>query len=268
VKFIRLEFDDDVAVVSLSNPEGNRINFQMREEIYLVLERIGASDVRVLLIRGEGKDFCLGGDIREWVGVPSDRLRPRVEVFAKALDLLAALRIPTLAAVQGGCMGGGFELALACDMIIAASSAKFMFPEALIGLMTLQGGVYSLAERIGPNKAMELILLPEPVPAERMAEWNVVNRVVGEDALASEAAAIARQLALGSPDAYARTKALMNVWRRGGPVEARASLYDITMPLFDTQDVQTALRDAVTAVAAGQPFPKATFERSSRPVET
>lgn len=73
---------------------------------------------------GEGADFCAGGDIREWPGIPADVLRPRIEVFANALDRLERLPIPTIAAVQGACHGGSFELALACDLIIATRFAR------------------------------------------------------------------------------------------------------------------------------------------------
>ena len=80
-------------------------------------------------------------------------------------------------------MGGGFELALSCDMILASRSAHFAFPEARLGIMTLQGGMLQLAERVGRSKAIELVLLSEPITAEQMALWNVVNRVVEDGEL-------------------------------------------------------------------------------------
>jgi enoyl-CoA hydratase/carnithine racemase len=115
----------------------------------------------------------IGGDVRDWPGASVAELRPKIEVFARALDHLQDLEIPTIASVQGGCMGGGFELVLACDLIIAGRSARFAFPEALVGILTLQGGVYNIAERIGRAKAIELAFLSELVSAEQMAQWNV-----------------------------------------------------------------------------------------------
>lgn len=209
MNFVHLELEGAIATMTLDQPGGNRINFQMRKEILQTVERVAASDTRVLLVKGKGPDFCLGGDIRDWPGIPAKDLRPRVEVFARAIDLLESLAMPTIAVVRGGCMGGGFELALGCDLIIAAKSARFMFPEALLGIMTLQGGVYQLAERIG------------------------------------------------------RTKALMHIWRDRGRTEARRQLYDMSMPLFDTPDVQSALRNAVAAVDAGLPIPKPVFPMRS-----
>lgn len=123
MQFIKLDLSNAIASIKLQHAGGNRINFQMREEIFNAVESVAKSDARVLVIKGDGEDFCLGGDVRDWPDVPVDKLRPRVEVFANALDRLEQLDIPTIASVQGGCAGGGFELALACDMIIASRSA-------------------------------------------------------------------------------------------------------------------------------------------------
>jgi enoyl-CoA hydratase/carnithine racemase len=156
-------------------------------------------------------------------------------------------------------MGGGFELALACDLILARTSARFGFPEALLGIITLQGGVYQLAERVGRNKAIELVFLSEVVEAKKLADWNVVNRVVDDANLETEAGTIVRRLAFGPRRSYTATKSLLRVWQQQGRFAARAALYDTSMPLFDTADVQTALHNPVNAVSAGQPIPKAIF---------
>jgi enoyl-CoA hydratase/carnithine racemase len=257
--FTRTEFKDSVAYVTLDHPEGNRINFDMRVELRDAFGEVAASGARVLVVRGEGRDFCLGGDVRDWPGIPAGKLRPRVEVFAEALDRLERLNIPTLAAVQGNCMGGGFELALSCDMIVAARDARFSFPEARLGILTLQGGMMQIADRVGRARAAELVFLSEPIAAEQMAQWNVVNRVVEDADLAAEADTIAGRLAAGPPGAYAATKRMLRLWSERGSVKARDSLYDISMPLFDTADVQTALRNAAAAAETGKPFPRATF---------
>lgn len=259
MSFIRIDLSNRIAVVTLSHPEGNRINFEMRRELLDAFEQVAASHARVLVIRGEGDDFCLGGDVRDWPGVPASTLRPRVEVFARALDRLEQLDIPTIAAVQGNCMGGGFELALSCDMILASRSAHFAFPEARLGIMTLQGGMIQLAERVGRSKAVELVFLSEPITANQMALWNVVNRVVEGGELDKEIDLLAERLAAGPPRAYAATKAIMRKWSLDGVKSAKAALYDASIPLFDTDDVQRALVSAAEAVNAGKPFPKMTF---------
>jgi enoyl-CoA hydratase/carnithine racemase len=259
MSFVCTQFVGPAAYVTLDHPGGNRINFEMRLELRDAFEQVAASDARVLVIRGEGPDFCLGGDVRDWPGIPAATLRPRVEVFARALECLESLNIPTVAAVQGTCMGGGFEMALACDMILAARNARFAFPEARLGLLTLQGGMIQIAERVGRAKAAELVFLSEPIAAEQMALWNVVNRVVDDAVLTAEVETMAARLAAGPPGAYAATKQMLRLWSASGLEMAKASLYDISMPLFDTVDVQTALRNAAAAVDAGKPFPRATF---------
>jgi enoyl-CoA hydratase/carnithine racemase len=189
-----------------------------------------------------------------WAGKSTAELTPRIGVFAQAIAALEQLKIPTIAAVQGACMGGAFELALGCDLIVAARSARFAFPEARVGIVTLQGGVFQLAERIGRNKAIEMAFLSEPVTAEQMAVWNVVNHVFEDAAL--EAEALAQRLAAGPPGAYAVTKALLSLWKQGGQTAASAALYDLSMPLFNTQDVQTAMKSAAVSMTPDSPSRK------------
>jgi enoyl-CoA hydratase/carnithine racemase len=257
--FTHLDVGGPVATLSLDHPGGNRINFEMRVELKEAVQRVEKSPARALLIRGEGPDFCLGGDIRDWPSVPTEVLREKIHVFADALDKLGRLSIPTIAAVQGGCMGGGFELALSCDLILAARSARFAFPEARLGIVTLQGGMMQIAGRVGRAKAAELVFLSEPVTAEQMRQWNVVNRVVDDADLQSDAAALARRLAEGPTKAFAATKALWRMQSEEGVAAAKAKLYDISMPLFDSEDARAALRNAAEAINAGKPFPTAIF---------
>jgi enoyl-CoA hydratase/carnithine racemase len=257
--FTHLDIGGPVATLSLDHPEGNRINFDMRVELREAVQRVEKSPARALLVRGEGDDFCLGGDVRDWPGVPTEVLRPKIQVFAEALDHLGRLSIPTIAAVQGGCMGGGFELALSCDLIVATRSARFAFPEARLGIVTLQGGMMQIAERVGRAKAAEIVFLSEPVTAEQMRQWNVVNRVMEDTDLDSQAAALATRLADGPTLAFAATKALWRMQAEQGVKAAKAKLYDVSMPLFETEDARTALRNAAEAINAGKPFPTTTF---------
>jgi enoyl-CoA hydratase/carnithine racemase len=232
----------------------------MREELLAAFRQVAQSGARVLLIRAEGRDFSLGGDIRDWPGIPSKKLRPKIEVYAEALDQLDRLSIPTVAAVQGRCLGGGLELVLSCDLVIAAKSAQFGCPEALLGIFTLQGGVFQLAQRIGRTRAAEFVFLSDLYAADAMERMNLVNRVVADEELEDAAGALVDRLVCGSPQAYATIKTLLRAWAAGGLSGAKSVLYDISMPLFDTKDVQTALHNAAAAANQDRPFPMARFE--------
>jgi enoyl-CoA hydratase/carnithine racemase len=259
MSFTRLELGGPVATLWLDHPQGNRINFDMRVELRDAMQRVALSPSRALLVRGEGADFCLGGDVRDWPGMPSNELRPKIEVFAEALEQLRRLPMPTIAAVQGGCMGGGFELALSCDLIVAAKSARFGFPEARLGILTLQGGMMLIAERVGRAKAAEMVFLSQPVSAEQLHGWNVINWVVEDLDLGARSADIAVRLADGPTKAFAATKEIWALQDAEGLAAAKANLYDISMPIFDTEDAREALRNAAEAINAGRPFPAARF---------
>ncbi len=193
--FIHLRLDGPVAVISLDHPEGNRINFMMRQELLTAMRQVADSSARVLLLRAEGRDFSLGGDVREWPGVPSNKLRPKIAILVEAIDQLESLSIPTIAAVQGRCMGGGLELILACDLVIAGESAVFGCPEAMLGIVTLQGGVVQLAQRIGPARAFEFVYFSEAHKAEEMSRLNLVNRVVADAQLDATVKELVERLA-------------------------------------------------------------------------
>jgi len=254
-----LVFEDAIATVSLHNGPGNRISFSMREELSEALREVAASAVRVLVIRAVGDDFCLGGDVREWPGVPLQQLRPKIAVFANALEQLEQLQIPTIAGVQGRCWGGGLELVLSCDLVIATQSAQFACPEALLGIVTLQGGVYQLAQRVGRTRALEMAFLSESVGADEMARLNLISRVVPIDSLSQEIDLLSTRLASGPRRAYAVTKSLLRTWSAGGISSAKEALYEVSMPLFEDEEVQSALRAAAVAADEGRPFQRAHF---------
>lgn len=256
----QLVFEGSLAVLSLVRPGGNRISFEMRRELRHAIRRVAASNARALLVRGEGADFCLGGDVSEWPDVPVDELRHKIEVFAEALDLLSRLEIPTLAAIQGGCSGGGLELALTCDLVVASQSAWFSCPEATLGILTLQGGMLQLADRIGRSRAAELIFLSEKIPVAQFHAWNMVNWIVEDSSLEHFARDMAMRLASGPTLAYGATKRLWRTQAESGERAARDALYDHSMPLFETEDARVALRSAADALAAGRPRPTIGFK--------
>ena len=162
--------------------------------------------------------------------------------------------------MQGRCLGGGFELALRADVIVAAESARFGHPEQTLGLVTLLGGIYRVAERAGRARAIDWALTSEQVPASVMAAAGVVTRVVADDSVHAAATALAERIARGPTRAHAAHKALLRIWAVGGVAAADEAMFDIAMPLFETDDVNTGLASAVRALEAGQPRPVLEFQ--------
>lgn len=245
--------DDRVATLTLNNPPQNRIDEQMSIELAAALDALTRSDARSVLLRSEGPDFSLGGDITPWPGADVRELRTLFERHMSAFNRFERLALPVIAAVHGRCLGGGFELALRADVIFAAESARFGHPEQTLGLVTLLGGIYRVAERAGRSRAAEWALTSEQVPASVMASAGVVNRIVPDEALVHEATAFAQRIAKGPTRAHAAHKALLRAWAIGGITAADEAVLDIAMPLFETEDVKTGLSSAVDALTAGRP---------------
>jgi enoyl-CoA hydratase/carnithine racemase len=201
----------------------------------------------------------VGGDITFWPGAETGYLRSFFERFLTVVNRLERLPIPTIAAVQGFCLGGGFEIALRCDIIIAERSAQFGHPEQTLAVTTLLGGVYRVAERAGRAFAADMAFTSAKVPAEEMQRRGVVNQVVDDGGLRDAVAAYATKMATGPTKAHAAHKALLRIWALGGVQAADEALMDISIPLFDSDDTQRALHSAVDSLAKGVPRPTLDF---------
>jgi enoyl-CoA hydratase/carnithine racemase len=252
--------EDRVAKLTLNNPPQNRIDEQMANELAEAVEAVTRSDARVVLLRADGPDFSLGGDIVTWPDMDARELRTLFERYMSTFNRFEQLPLPVIAAVHGLCFGGGFELALRADVIFAAESARFGHPEQSIAIVTLLGGIYRVAERAGRSRAAEWALTSEQVPAEVMAAAGVVNRVIADEELLEEATAFAQRVAKGPTRAYAAHKALLRAWAVGGVAAADDAMFDIALPLFETEDVKTTLPKAVDAFKAGRPRPAFDFQ--------
>jgi len=257
---LRYGIENDLATVVLNNPPQNRLSVEMLDELAQGLDTIGQSTARALLLRADGPDFSFGGDIVPWPEASIAQLRTVFERYMSVFNQFERLSIPTIAAVQGHCFGGGLELAVRADVIFAASSARFGHPEQTLGIVTLLGGVYRIAERAGRSRAAEWAFSSQPVPAQVMEQHGVVNRVYQDDVLLQKATDFARQLTKGPTRAHAAHKALLRSWAVGGVAAADEAMFDIAMPLFETEDVKMALPSAVNALKAGKPRPVIDFK--------
>jgi enoyl-CoA hydratase/carnithine racemase len=252
--------EDRVATLTLNNPPQNRIDEQVTNELADALDAVGRSDARAVLLRSDGPDFSFGGDITTWPDADVRELRTLFERHMSVFNQFERLPLPVIAAVQGLCFGGGFELALRADVIFAGDSARFGHPEQTLGIVTLLGGIYRVAERAGRSRAAEWALTSEQIPASVMAAAGVVNRTVPDEALAGEATAFVQKIAKGPTRAYAAHKTLLRAWAVGGIAAADEAMLDIAMPLLETEDVKAGLTSAVNAIRAGKPRPALDFQ--------
>lgn len=257
---LTVSFDEHLATIVLDRPPQNRLDDQMIDELAAAVTAIERSGARAVLLRSEGHDFCFGGDIMDWPDASIHELRARFERYLSVFNRFERLALPVIAAVQGLCFGGGLELALRADMIFAGESATFGHPEQSLGIVTVLGGIYRVAERAGRSRASEWAMTSERVPAATMERFGVVNRIVEDAELVKEARAFAQKVARGPTRAYAAHKALLRAWAVGGVSSADEAILDIAMPLFETDDVQRGLKSAVDALKAGKPRPVLEFK--------
>lgn len=257
---LRCEIKQGLATIVLNNPPQNRLSPQMADELCEIVNVIGRSEARAVLLKAEGPDFSFGGDIVPWPGMSPQELRTSFERYLSVFNQFERIPIPTVAAVQGLCSGGGLELAVRADVIFAGASARFGHPEQSIGIITLLGGIYRIAERVGRSRAIEWALTSEQVLATVMERYGVVNRLVEDQALIEEATAFARRLAKGPTHAHANHKTLLRTWATGGIAAADEAILDIAMPLFETADVKSVLPLAIEALRAGKPRPVFDFK--------
>jgi enoyl-CoA hydratase/carnithine racemase len=197
---VEVEVDDfGVALVRLNRPEArNALSSEMRLELADALERLDEDErARCIVIAGSDDFFAAGADIKAMAERPLDA-PPDPEGMRFWLRL-AAISKPTIAAVSGYALGGGCELALACDMIVADEKARFGQPEITLGIIPGGGGTQRLARAIGKQRAMEYVLSGRRFDAETAASWGLVNKVVADGAWLTEAIELARVVAERPP---------------------------------------------------------------------
>ena len=197
-----------IAHVSLNRPEVlNAFNVEMRDELYQVLAAIKDDpDVAVAIFTGEGRAFCAGADLTEFGTAPSLAIARRVRWERDIWGAFLDLPIPLIAAVHGYCLGSGLEIALFCDIRIAAGDAVFGMPEAGLGLIPAAGGTQTLPRTLGISKALEMLLTRRRIKASEALELGLVGRVVEREVLGSEAEATARYLVSLDQDALRAVK--------------------------------------------------------------
>jgi 2-(1,2-epoxy-1,2-dihydrophenyl)acetyl-CoA isomerase len=187
-----------VGTLTLNRPDRlNALAAQTLDEMRDAVEGATAAGARCLLLAGEGRGFSSGADLVGSGGLPDDVGAALEAHFNPLIEALFALPIPVVAAVNGPAAGAGCSIALCADLVVAARSAYFLQAFVNIGLIPDAGATWLLPRLVGRSRAMEMMMLGERLSAERALEWGLISRVVDDEALASEAVAIATQLAEG-----------------------------------------------------------------------
>ena len=209
---IKVEQKRRVGIITLNRPEKlNALNPEMHAQLRAALER-AADDpqIRALLITGAGRGFCTGQDLAERDvsagAAPIDLSVSLGSHYNPLVRRLRALPKPIVCAVNGVAAGAGANLALACDVVIAARSASFVQAFARLGLVPDSGGTFFLPRLVGTARSMGLALLAEPLSAERAEQWGLIWKTVDDDRLAEDALTLARTLASGPTTGYGLLK--------------------------------------------------------------
>ena len=203
---------DGIARLTLNRPDRlNSFTVRMHEEVADALSRLDGA--RVLVLTGAGRGFCAGQDLGDRAVAPGDAkpdLGESVERYYNPLvRRLTALPMPVICAVNGVAAGAGANIALACDIVIAARSAKFIQSFAKIGLIPDSGGTWVLPRLVGQARALGMALTGDPVSAEQAAEWGMIWRVVDDALLTAEADTLAERFAAGPTLGLAATKRMI-----------------------------------------------------------
>ena len=194
---IRFTQQDGVAIVTLHNPPLNVVTLQMTRELDLLVSRLAEDTaVRVLVLTGSGeRAFCAGSDIKEFPQVADAVVAKKLARENAAYGRVADFPKPTIAALNGIAYGGGLELAVCCDLIVAEAGSRVALPEIKLGVFPGSGGPIRVTRRIGEGRAKDLMFFGEPVAVETALAWGLVDRVVAPGAAVETALKMARQLA-------------------------------------------------------------------------
>jgi enoyl-CoA hydratase/carnithine racemase len=234
--------DGAVAILAMRYPPHNLLDAALSNVIVEGLRWTAAEGARAVVLRSGLRHFSAGADL--------DSMLPAAERGDGIIDwpMLEVLRtfdelpIPIVAAVHGICVGGGLELALACDLVVAAESAKLGSVEVTVGLHPLMGGIQRVAQRAGAARAKEMAMLGRRYDARTLERWNVINRVVEDEQLDAAALTLAHELAGGPTVAHAATKALVSIAVSQGVRAADEAMAEVQKPIFRSEDFRTGVQ--------------------------
>lgn len=237
-----IERDGELTILAIEHPPLNLFDAQMMDALEQAVREVASQRPRGLLICARGKVVSGGVDVHVFDGLSPDQGAAMWRRLLTVIHTVEELPAPTVFAAHSLCLTAAFELSLACDLLIAAESARFGLVETVVGLTPAMGGTQRLAERAGPARARELVMTGALYDAATLERWNVVNRVLPDEGFEQAARDFALSLAKGPTRAHAATKEIVRAACQGGARAADQLVPKLAGDLFATEDLKGAVR--------------------------
>lgn len=243
----RFESAGPLGIITIAHPPLNLFDDELSTALDAALAEAERAAPRALLVRAEGKVVSGGVDVgKVFDGIDGARGAQLWERLLALTHRVEDLPMPTIFAAHGLTLTAAFEISLACDLLLAAESARFGLVERVVGLTPSMGGTQRLVERAGPARAKELVFTGELFGAATLERWNVVNRVLADDHFTDAAHAFALGIAEGPTLAHAATKRIVTAAVRGSARAADAIVPEVSGALFDSEDLRGAVHSFLT----------------------
>jgi enoyl-CoA hydratase/carnithine racemase len=241
-----LEQDGPLAVLTISKPPLNLFDREVDEGLHAAIQQVGTDCPRGLLLRADGRVWTGGVDVNVFKGLDPDG---GGELWRRGFELVQRIEdlpFPVIFAAHALCLTWGLEIALACDLLVAAEGAQFGLVEVRVGLTPSMGGPQRMAERAGPARAREFVMTGDLYPASTLRDWGVINMVWPDAEFEERSRELARRLANGPTVAHAATKRIIQAQKEGGARAADAIVPELSGALFATEDLKNAVDSFLT----------------------
>jgi 2-(1,2-epoxy-1,2-dihydrophenyl)acetyl-CoA isomerase len=252
-----VEVKERILILTLNRPESlNSFSYEMLNGMTEALNQAKLNpEIKAIVLTGAGRSFSAGGDVKTMGNVTPNAVYEHIGILNTVIKTIREIEKPVIASVHGFAAGAGFNLALACDLIIAADDSKFALSFSQVGLISDGGGSYFLPRLIGPYLAKQFFFTAEPVPAERMYQLGMINTLVPPENLAEETVKFANIIAAGPGKANGMMKKLINQ-SFTSTLDEMLELERITQPLMvateDHQEGVAAFKEKRKAIFTGK----------------
>ncbi|HXO49886.1 MAG TPA: enoyl-CoA hydratase/isomerase family protein [Mycobacterium sp.] len=233
------EMDGHLAVLTMQYAPHNFLGTELTAGLLEGLQWAKDQGARAVLLNSGLRNFCAGADLAMFQSAYRG-VAPDIDLV-EVLRAFDSLPVPIVAAIHGVTVGGGLEIALACDLIISSESAKIGSVEATLGLNPLMGGIQRVTERAGAARAKEMALLARRYDARTLERWNIINRVVPDEKLGDVSVTVAQELANGPTLAHASTKAIVSYTLAHGVPAADEVMRDLQADYWKSEDLKRGL---------------------------